>query len=89
MNVSDVTEIHFILKQMLMSVCQAHLPAMHKRTVSMISDPTTAPVKLAMLVTENTSAQVCQVFKVQVLLFALSWNAAIWEQRGLFTIITK
>ena len=77
MNVSDVTEIHFILKQMLMSVCQAHLPAMHKRTVSMISDPTTAPVKLAMLVTENTSAQVCQVFKVRVLLFALSWNAAI------------
>ena len=77
MNVSDVTEIHFILKQMLMSVCQAHLPAMHKRTVSMISDPATAPVKLAMLVTENTSAQVCQVFKVRVLLFALSWNAAI------------
>ena len=89
MNVSDVTEIHFILKQMLMSVCQAHLPAMHKRTVSMISDPTTARVKLAMLVTENTSAQVCQVFKVRVLLFAFSWNAAIWEQRELFTIITK
>ena len=77
MNVSDVTEIHFILKQMLMSVCQAHLPAMHKRTVSMISDPTTAPVKLAMLVTENTSAQLCQIFKVRVLLFTLSWNAAI------------
>ena len=62
MNVSDVTEIHFILKQMLMSVCQAHLPAMHKRTVSMISDPTTAPVKLAMLVTEKTLLHRCVRF---------------------------
>ena len=77
MNVFDVTEVHLILKQMQMSVSWAHLPAMHKRTVSMISDPTTAPVKLAMLVTENTSAQVCQIFKVRVLLLALSWNAAI------------
>ena len=62
MNVFDVTEVHLILKQMQMSVSWAHLPAMHKRTVSMMSDPTTAPVKLAMLVTESTFVQVCTVF---------------------------
>ena len=44
---------------MQMSVSWAHLPAMHKRTVLMMSDPTTAPVKLAMLVTESTFVQVC------------------------------
>ena len=77
MNVFDVTEVHLILKQMQMSVSWAHLPAMHKRTVSMMSDPTTAPVKLAMLVTESTFVQVCKFSMEQVLFSALSWSAVI------------